>query len=140
MYHGVRYYSKSISSLGPVTGNQTTTPRWGNSGNRITTFDAYGDYSSSGNYTTEARDSGSGNDNKNLTLILSDYNQSKANVSIYVDKNDGNFVLVQKDITNATAYSIDPADRNQTYRIRLLIETKDVSYTPLVEKIEVQES
>jgi hypothetical protein len=92
-----------------------------------------------GNLTTELRDSGSGNENKNVTLTLSDYNQSKANVSIYIDKNDGVFALIQTNASNNTAYSIDSGDANQTYNVRLVIITNDASYTPVIQKIVVGE-
>jgi hypothetical protein len=91
-----------------------------------------------GNYTSEVRDAGVGVEPAGVRLVFADFNQSQASASIYVDKNDGDFVLVQRDVVNDTVYNI-PSGWGGVYRVRVVLETVDASYSPVLGGIFVSE-
>ena len=88
--------------------------------------------SNKGNYTTETRDSGIGNEAKNITFIFSDLDTSKGNVSMYI-----NDTLIQANVTNNTAYAVTVG--YQSYNVTAEFKTTQANYTPVLTSIIVEE-
>ena len=118
-YAGGRYFRYDGSS-------------WNNMSGWDVAFKVYSGFVGSGSYVSEVRDAGSGNEAKNVTIYFKNYDQTKANVSVYI-----NDTLIQENVTNATTYSIPSG--YQTYTIKLELTTTDPNYTPEIEKVVVGE-
>ena len=133
LYSGTTISKTDTSYTGDYTG---LLKRWQDEGN----FDDFrvvpNPWNEKGNYTSEARDAGS---EDQMVSVLFASKPAGTSCDLYVDKDDGNFALVQADVANNTNYTIPPALRSQTYRVRLSCDTNDITRTPAVEMITVYE-